>query len=762
MGISGNEQLVLRSLTIIHGDGPSELIRFAAEEIRGYVWRLAGFSPEILPPGEWKARANTPVILVGSPSNNPLIAEALGKGPWPKLSDQGFVLRRARLHGQPVLIVGADTPIATLWAAYELIARWGVTFTPRGDILPVAQVELTLPNVDLVAEPVIRLRGWRVLNCEVNGMEFWGLDDYRKLISQLAKLKYNMLTAFIYPYGPWVDYQFHGIRKSTSELNFGLRYPLHDGMIGRELLGDADEFTNPEFRGLTTHPEKHEAARRLIRGIMDHARRLGMKTGLLFMSPIEATNEFRFPFKDWTDVPDDPARDVDPDAPMFTLGEVLFGTDPNNTKHQNVEDPLVQELGATVLKAHLDAYPDLDYYFIGQSEFRASATDFRRCWDYLDRKYDIRSVASLESLIAEASERGGKSAVRKLKADIEHLFLLDRLTNEMKVQATSGNPDAKLYYYQLEQALYPVLVKVLAKTGRGFIADMMRGYSKPWLDGENVRAFGPFAGSGVPFQLKWTPQTDAHSMLLQVRLTPLRETILGLRDTGAEGYQVCYWVLGDFVPAASYISRLSWDPNITPEQFWREYLTPILGSQAVPSAMEGLRILDEGTGFAFWKINAGFPMPMVFKIHFEEGKPDPRLDAKRRYYEDALPALHRAYWEASPEGQAFLNYFITRAEYSVLLLRCFSDLEHAGEMYRKLADARQRRDGQGYFSLHRQILRLLDGALAIAEKAARVLTPIVQDQCDRGALVVTNLYGIDYIRSLRHIIWLDATSWHWT
>jgi len=570
-----------------------------------------------------------------------------------------------------------------------------------------------------------------------------------------------MVCLAIYPYGPWVDYQFHGVSKSTSELNFGLRYPLHDGMIGRELLGDADEFTNPDIDPMATPEEKHRQARRLIEGITSHARGLGMKTGLFFSNPIEATNEFRFPFKEWTDFPDDPARDVDPKAPVFTLGKVLFGTDPNNTKHQNVEDPLLQEMGATVLKAHLDTYPDLDYYFLWQSEFRASATDFRRCWDHLDSKYDINSVADVDSLLDEASQRGGEPAVRKLKGDIEYLFLLDRLTTEMNVHAQTKNPDANLVYGSFEESLFPVLAKVLSATGRGFICGLIRSYYKTGGDGEEVSLFSAFTDTGVPAQLKWTPQTDMHSMLLQVRLSNLQETIVGLRDTKAEGYQLCYWVLGDFVPAAGYVARASWDASLTADQFWRQYLQRIVGPDAVDDALRGFQIIDEGTGHEFWKINAGFPMPGVFKSHFDGGQPDPRLGTKRKYYEDALIPLRRAYQQATPAGRKFLHYYFTRAEYTVLLLRCFTTLEHAGAAYGKLEDARKRRDGQAYFQIYQEVLRMLDDALEQIRQGARLHATIVQDQCDRGTLVATNVCGIDYILAQRRLIWLDAQHWHW-
>lgn len=200
-----------RWLTVVRHDQAPDLVRFAATELEQYIRKLADFRPEVTGVDNWRPQANTPLILLGSPQNNPLIGEALGATSWPELSDQGFILRQVELRGQTALIVGGDSPVATLWAAYELIERWGVTFTPRGDILPETPIELHfqrvagvagVPGVDQVFEPVIKVRGWRGLNCEVIGMEPWPFEDYRRLISQLAKLKYNMLRLAIHPYVP--------------------------------------------------------------------------------------------------------------------------------------------------------------------------------------------------------------------------------------------------------------------------------------------------------------------------------------------------------------------------------------------------------------------------------------------------------------------------------------------------------------------------------------------------------------------------------
>ncbi len=58
---------------------------------------------------------------MGSPANIPAVLRALGMSGWPKVSDQGIVLKRTRLDGKPALVIGGDSPVAKLWGVYESV-----------------------------------------------------------------------------------------------------------------------------------------------------------------------------------------------------------------------------------------------------------------------------------------------------------------------------------------------------------------------------------------------------------------------------------------------------------------------------------------------------------------------------------------------------------------------------------------------------------------------------------------------------------------
>ena len=96
-------------------------------------------------------------------------------------------------------------------------------------------------------EPEFTIRQWRVVNDFACGPESWGMGDYRPLIDQIAKLKFNRLYVFIYAYQPFLKFEAGGVTRSSGTLWFGFSYPITDDMIGRELFDDRREFWNPDL-----------------------------------------------------------------------------------------------------------------------------------------------------------------------------------------------------------------------------------------------------------------------------------------------------------------------------------------------------------------------------------------------------------------------------------------------------------------------------------------------------------------------------------
>jgi len=123
------------------------------------------------------------VVLIGSPLSNPAITAA----DWPKITEQGIVLKSTKTG----LIVGGGCPPATMWAASELSYRFGIRHLLQGDVLPIEKPTFTLGGFDAVMEPKITKRGWSMFNGSATGADSWGEAELVALLSQLVKLKFT-------------------------------------------------------------------------------------------------------------------------------------------------------------------------------------------------------------------------------------------------------------------------------------------------------------------------------------------------------------------------------------------------------------------------------------------------------------------------------------------------------------------------------------------------------------------------------------------
>lgn len=187
-------------ITIVIGPEAPALEKLAAEQLAKDVKALFDAETKVQSAPSTDASST---LLVGSPATNPAIpAEA-----WPKVSDQGHVMRSTGKG----LIVGGGSPTATLWAASEFSNHFGVRPLLQGDAMPLAKPALKLDGVDKVMEPIAKARAWnaftypwKVANNDPHSALSWSLDEHERLIKQLAKLKFThyMLPKDVLSFAP--------------------------------------------------------------------------------------------------------------------------------------------------------------------------------------------------------------------------------------------------------------------------------------------------------------------------------------------------------------------------------------------------------------------------------------------------------------------------------------------------------------------------------------------------------------------------------
>ena len=116
-----------------------------------------------------------------------------------------------------------------MYAAYELLERLGVVFQLTGDIIPQHVADLKLPAMNVRMEPSLKYRG---LHMRHFVMPWMGLDDFRRMIDQMAKMKFNYLEFYWYVGGPWIEYSHRGEKRHMDDAvhqGFGLPHLAYDG-----------------------------------------------------------------------------------------------------------------------------------------------------------------------------------------------------------------------------------------------------------------------------------------------------------------------------------------------------------------------------------------------------------------------------------------------------------------------------------------------------------------------------------------------------
>ena len=124
------------------------------------------------------------------------------RNPRPKrpLKPEGLVLKTVDLEGRPAVLAGGNDEPGTMYAAYELLERLGIVFQLTNDIIPQQKPDLSVPALDVRMEPVFKSRG---MHCCHGIRWYMGLEDFRREIDQLAKLKMNVLQFYWGMGGPW-------------------------------------------------------------------------------------------------------------------------------------------------------------------------------------------------------------------------------------------------------------------------------------------------------------------------------------------------------------------------------------------------------------------------------------------------------------------------------------------------------------------------------------------------------------------------------
>ena len=432
-------------IAVIVSENAPELERFAAEQLCDYLEKLFGLQTRPMSNVSAKAEA---LFLIGSLDTDLAVQGKMEENAFPLVGEQGFILRRVQFQGRPSLVVRGGSPRATLWAVYELVERWGVHYLLHRDVLP-APCTFHLPDLNIVMEPTLSVRQWRVINDFACGPESWGMADYRPVLDQLAKLKFNRILLSVWPWQPFLHYEVKGVKRESATLWFDFHYPITDDMVGRHLFGDEEEFWNPDLPRGASYEAFTAAGEQLIHNLIDYAHQRGMECAIV-ATLTEFPPEFAPLLKD--------AQEVHQLAELTVVPSA----------ETDIDDPALTELATAVLRATVDTYPEVDYVALGMPEFRQWSGLYERAWQVLDAKYSISSQRPLDDVLTAATQRaaypgGEERALQEVKGDIVALYFYDRLLNEIYALKESRRPDMKFIYNSVAEELFPVLESLVPR-----------------------------------------------------------------------------------------------------------------------------------------------------------------------------------------------------------------------------------------------------------------------------------------------------------
>jgi len=702
---------------VVVGEGAPELERFAAAELCRYLDELHGIA---VTPATGVPDSGGAVFLVGRPATNPIVKEVCGDRPLPELSDQGLLLRPTQRDGINGLLVTGGSPRAVLWAVYELVERWGVRYLVHGDVLPEKTAGLRLPDEEIHIEPNMRIRCWRLVNDLADGPVSWSLEENQRFLRQIAKMKFNRIFLSFWPCQPFVHYTFQGMEKPPGTLFFGERYPIDDDTVGKEKFHGVREFTNPEFVGAESPEELVDRARHLAHGILREAKALGMETGL-------AIQPFEWPKEFMTVLPGS--------EPAHQLGGLTAGPG----KDQPMDDPLLQDMVATIFGAYVETYPDAEYIHVGMPEHRGWTEQAEQAYGALDAKYGLSDLGSYEDLCARARSRtgfpgGGGRVETMLKGDLASLAFFDALVQEkVLLDRPGGRADARLVYNGVVAELFPLLAKMLPPGGE-VLSFIDYTASRQLRQRGLLRQPPP---EGLRSNLIFTLADDNVGVLPQLATGSLHELMKELRAHGWSGFYTRYWTVGDLDPTVHYLARASWDPAVTPETAYRDLVEHACGAASVAPALEAFHIIEAITkGLDEHGLGFGFPVPSMMMKHYGSGGLSAELKADHVQYCNALEKMRAAREHCSPPGRRWLDYLVGRLTFAVKYLDA---AEHLG------ATGAAEKGGD-----RNEALQAIEQAYEDIRVALSAWAEVARDHGDLGAVALMNAHCYRPIRDKRN------------
>jgi hypothetical protein len=735
---------------IVLGDNAPLFYQFVGQELQRYLKAITGTQLEIVTASQAKNRPEALLVLIGGPTANSLVASAVGKkqANFTDLKADSFLIWQIPVGNKRGLIVGGNDEAATMYAAYDLLERLGVTFLLAKDILPEKVADLPVPAANVRAETPFPRRGLFISNIYPN-RGIMSLTEVKTMLDQMAKLKMNYLQFFWFEHEPWINFGFRGEDKLlgdatgketgylTWRYNFGSNL-VKDVVIGQDKFGGRERMAPMEFQHVESPEDGFRVAQAFLTEIIRYAKTRKIKVWLCV---------------DPTTLPGNLARFAHRATNLQLPFHPILGT------HMCPADPALHEMNANRLRALVEAYPEAEGYFLYAPEM------YPDCPDDLNRNFLQGKRAKYESALPPWAEFYNNGYERNRTVVLDSTSSSVHIIEKMLEAKQQVAPNAKVG---------------IGGIGRGFLLPLLdKSFPKdvPFTDMESRAIWTP---NGIPMQLfggmgdrerTIVPRLDDDNgmfgMQFNVGLYYKDRILQGSVENGVAGFAGQLNRPRGMEQNYRYLAEGAYNPKLTPQEFYASYARRLFGEAAAPDMEKAFAILEANEEYLGWTQKGNFgccgPISEVSMAHRLYQQPNPfdgpkdwggyikrSLDTNQ-YYEQAANNLQKALdlmKAAEPKvashGQEELYYLMNKTESYRMHLQTMVTVRKG---YIEFGEAFQAWKAG---TIDRaELVRRLDDSMLLFDEAARMgrrttekFAEVIDHPSDMGVLYRANLFLI--------------------
>ena len=687
-------------INIVVGVDAPALEKFAAAEMAAQFEKLFAAKILLLNPAEIQPSSCN--VLVGTPATNELIKND-HEAQWPALSDQGICIRSVVNREQPTVLVGGGSPVATMWAAYELGHHFGIRYMLHGDVFPLEKILPQFDGLNLVLEPSMRIRGWETLGPFACGPAAWTLEEHRRILGQLAKLKFNRVVLNVAPWQPFVNYEWKGVSRSSIKLWHGGPFRVDGDTAGRDVFQGAAEFTHPDFQQQQSFVETVKSGTALVGGVIAAAHERGMSTAIAF-SPLEFPTEF---------------GTLLPHAFPQGIESLVLGPG----RGQSPNDPVLLALAREKIRAYQRAYPDVDRFYLKLPASAAWTGHHEQAWEMLRANSQLGDIKELRHWLATVT---GETEQQLLQSGMTALACLKQVLADPDLFKRPDQTDIPVTIAGVDEAWYARLDRF--NTNR---TELLYGANRSAheLATDVLSLESVPAESAGNSSLMLTLHDRNLGPLPQCMLTDLQQLVHVLRDKEWNGYLVRYPLIGDSAPVLYYLSLASFDARTTPDQALEQFFTAVCGSGTVDAMKECYALLEQATDLIYENdAEIALPLPSMLMSHYVgAGTPPEWWSEAKTLYLDSLSEEGRAIERTERQGRPYLMFLIKRL---VLGFSHFGTIEEL----RLSGDAKFKQD-------YETATEHFEAAIESHHSGLHALESQTRYRSDLGTIAILNAYG---------------------